>query len=119
MLLLVYFDDLIIVSSRKYAITTIRTCLMIHFGVIDVAKLTWFLNVQVSHGFDASICLDQRLYLKKVLERSNICQANLIATEIFFGFKSASDYGDLMIETQKSFTDNPSSSNVPHDNVIV
>jgi histone deacetylase 1/2 len=71
MYLLVYVDDIILISSSESATTRLVTALSADFAVKDLGKLHYFLGLEVTHC-DAGLTLTQQKYSMDLLRHSGM-----------------------------------------------
>jgi hypothetical protein len=71
MYLLVYVDDIILISSSESATTRLVTALSADFAMKDLGKLHYFLGLEVTHC-DAGLTLTQQKYSMDLLRRSGM-----------------------------------------------
>lgn len=91
----VYVDDIVIITSQKYAIDTLISDLSYAFPIKDLGKLSYFLGIEVDHT-PASLLLSQRKYIKDLLIKSNMLFAKLISSPIVVSLKSSKfDFHDF------------------------
>jgi hypothetical protein len=79
MFLLVYVDDIIVVSSSPAATQCLITAMRAEFVVKDLGKLHFFLGIEVHHKHSGLI-LTQRKYAMDLLQRANMLKCTPAAT---------------------------------------
>ncbi|KAJ6095264.1 Reverse transcriptase RNA-dependent DNA polymerase [Penicillium sp. IBT 16267x] len=67
--LLVYVDDILVLSPAEHAIQGFKTILLRHFDITDKGPATEFLGIQIVRLPDGRICLSQRAYVDSCLHR--------------------------------------------------
>jgi histone deacetylase 1/2 len=77
--MLVYVDDIIIVSSTSAAADQLLRQLRTEFPVKDLGTLNFFLGVEVKHTRDG-VVLAQKKYISDLLTRTNMLQAKGLST---------------------------------------
>lgn len=85
MYILVYIDDIIIISSSSSATDRLIHQLNVDFAVKDLGTLNFFLGIEVHHRPDGLV-LTQQKYISHLLSRTNMQSANgastpMVATE--------------------------------------
>lgn len=68
---LVYVDDMIIVSNDNTASTNFKKFLDTNFGIKDLGKLKYFLGIEVAHG-KKGLFLNQRKYALGIIEEAGM-----------------------------------------------
>jgi hypothetical protein len=82
MYLLVYVDDIILVSSSVTAADRLVTAMSSDFAVKDLGKLYYFLGLEVLSSADGLI-LTQQKYSQDLLRRAGMLQCKPVATPMF------------------------------------
>jgi histone deacetylase 1/2 len=90
--LLVYVDDIIVVSSSTAAIDRLVHQLRGSFALKDLGKLHYFLGVEVKCS-DNSILLSQRKYATELLQRAGMSKCSPISTPMSSSDKLSSTDG--------------------------
>jgi histone deacetylase 1/2 len=85
MYLLVYVDDIILISSSVSAADRLVSALSGDFAIIDLGRLHYFLGLEVSHS-DVGLTLTQQKYSPDLLRRAGMLQRKAATTPM-----SASD----------------------------
>ncbi|KAJ6090447.1 hypothetical protein N7486_009262 [Penicillium sp. IBT 16267x] len=67
--LLVYVDDILVLSPSEHAIRDFKGMLLRHFDITDKGPATEFLGIQIVRVPDGRICLSQRAYVESCLHR--------------------------------------------------
>ena len=75
LIVLVYVDDIIVTGSSIELIHSLITSLQQHFALKDLGKLHYFLGIEVNRS-SKGLHLSQPKYLKEVLTRANMHNAN-------------------------------------------
>ena len=79
MYILIYVDDIIIMSSSSSATDRLLTQLEADFAVKDLGNLGYFLGIEVHHT-STSLVLTQRKYIQELLQRTNMSSCNVVPT---------------------------------------
>lgn len=83
---LLYVDDLLIMSSDQKKINVIKNLLNKEFEMTDIGKAETFLGMFIQQNIeDGTITLNQTQYLKKVLQKFGMSDCKSIATPIEVG----------------------------------
>jgi histone deacetylase 1/2 len=90
--LLVYVDDIIITGSSKVLIQQLVHKLDQEFSLKDLGKLDYFLGIEVHHSDSGSILLSQTKYIRDLLTKANMANANGMASPMASSTK-LSKYG--------------------------
>ena len=72
MYLLVYVDDIVLVSSSPTAADALVTALGRDFAVKDLGQLHFFLGIEVAHQSRGSLALTQKKYSLDLLRRAGM-----------------------------------------------
>jgi hypothetical protein len=67
--LLVYVDDILVLSPSEHAIRDFKGMLLRHFDITDKGPATEFLGIQILRGSNGKIHLSQRAYVEACLHR--------------------------------------------------
>ena len=78
--ILVYVDDIIITGNSKTYIQQLVHQLNLEFSLKDLGKLDYFLGIEVHHSSSGSLLLSQSKYIKDLLQRANMINANSMAS---------------------------------------
>jgi hypothetical protein len=78
--ILVYVDDIIITGNSTTAIQQLVHKLNSEFSLKDLGKLDYFLGIEVHHSPSGSLLLSQSKYIKDLLQRANMINANSMAS---------------------------------------
>ncbi|MCH82453.1 retrovirus-related Pol polyprotein from transposon TNT 1-94, partial [Trifolium medium] len=78
--LLVYVDDIIITGSSKDLIHQLIRKLDSEFSLKDLGKLDYFLGIEVHHSTSGSLLLSQTKYIRDLLNKANMGNANSMAS---------------------------------------
>jgi histone deacetylase 1/2 len=84
--MLVYVDDIIVVSSTAQAVDRLLVQLRQSFPVKDLGKLGYFLGIEVKHQSDG-LHISQRKYIVDLLAQTNMTQAKPVCTPMAAGDK--------------------------------
>jgi len=74
--ILVYVDDIIITGNSKLAIKNLVHQLNSEFSLKDLGILDYFLGIEVHHSPSGSLLLSQTKYIKDLLQKANMINAN-------------------------------------------
>jgi histone deacetylase 1/2 len=77
--LLVYVDDIIVVSSPPTATDALLKCLKRDFSIKDLGDLHYFLGIEVKRS-RGDLLLTQERYANDILQRLNMSKCKLVAT---------------------------------------
>jgi histone deacetylase 1/2 len=78
--LLVYVDDIIITGSSANLIQQLIHKLNSEFSLKDLGKLDYFLGIEVHHSSFGSLLLTQTKYIRDLLTKANMANANSMAS---------------------------------------
>jgi histone deacetylase 1/2 len=95
MYLLVYVDNIIVISSSEFATARLVTALGADFAVKDLGKLHYFLGSEVTHC-DAGLTLTQQKYSMDLLRRSGMLQCKTATTSMCATDRLSALDGDLL-----------------------
>jgi histone deacetylase 1/2 len=93
--LLVYVDDIIVISSSESATDHLVTALGADFAVKDLGKLHYFLGLEVTHC-DAGLTLTQQKYSSDLLRRSGMLKCKTATTPMSATNRLSALDGDLL-----------------------
>lgn len=93
MYILIYVDDIIIVSSSTAATDRLLTQLQADFAVKDLGSLGYFLGIEVHHT-SPGLILTQRKYIQDLLKRTNMVFSNGVPTPMLPSDKLLLKIGD-------------------------
>ncbi|XP_074271215.1 uncharacterized protein LOC141595141 [Silene latifolia] len=79
--LLVYVDDMIIVSNNSKASDNLKQFLDAKFGIKDLGRLKFFLGIEVAHG-ESGLFLCQRKYALEIIKEAKLEGAKPVQTPI-------------------------------------
>jgi hypothetical protein len=79
MYILIYVDDIIIVSSSSSATHRLLAHLQADFAVKDLGPLSYFLGIEVHHT-STGLILTQHKYIQDILKRTNMASSNIVST---------------------------------------
>jgi hypothetical protein len=97
MYLLIYVDDIIIVSSVPTAIDELLQLLSIDFAVKDLGKLQYFLGIEVIPVKDG-LLLSQQRYIRDLLSKTNMTEAKPVSSPMSSSAVLSAFTGDPMEE---------------------
>lgn len=95
MYILIYVDDIIILSSSTMATDNLLAQLRDDFAVKDLGVLSYFLGIEVHHTSDG-IVLMQRKYIRDLLSGTNMLSSNGVPTPMLPTEKLILDGGDKL-----------------------
>jgi len=93
--LLVYVDDIIITSSSVNLVQQFTVKLHSNFPLKQLGKLDYFLEVEVKTLTDGSILLTQGKYIRDLLQKTKMAEAQSIASPMVSGCKLTKTGADL------------------------
>ena len=70
-IVLVWVDDILLVTKSEVAMTNIKKSLSKHFHMKDLGPISWFLGIEFEHEKD-SISMGQAQYINKLLKKFNM-----------------------------------------------
>jgi hypothetical protein len=97
MYLLIYVDDIIIVSSIPTAIDELLQLLSTDFAVKDLGKLHYFLGIEVIPMKDGLV-LSQQCYIRDLLFKTNMTEAKPVSSPMSSSAAFSAFTGDPMEE---------------------
>ncbi|KAK1660706.1 hypothetical protein QYE76_048865 [Lolium multiflorum] len=95
MYILVYVDDIILVSSSVTAADRLVSSLRTAFAVKDLGKLHYFLGLEVTHD-DTGLTLTQKKYSEDLLRRAGMLQCKPAFTPMSVSDPLTSDDGTIL-----------------------
>jgi histone deacetylase 1/2 len=95
MYILVYVDDIILVSSSDTVADRLVSSLSTAFAVKDLGKLHYFLGLEVTHD-DTGLSLTQKKYSQDLLRRAGMLQCKTASTPMSSSDKLTSVDGPLL-----------------------
>ena len=95
MYILVYVDDIILVSSSAAATDRLVSSLGAEFAVKDLGRLHYFLGLEVLHS-DGGLTLTQKKYSQDLLRRAGMLQCKSATTPMSATDKLTALAGDLL-----------------------
>jgi histone deacetylase 1/2 len=95
MYLLVYVDDIIVISSSESATARLVTVLGADFAVKDLGKFHYFLGLEVTH-YDAGLTITQQKYYTELLRRSSMLECKMASTPMSATDRLSAPDGDLL-----------------------
>lgn len=103
--LIIYVDDALIVSESKQIIKEIIDNLKQEFKIKEL-NLTYFVGMEIKRK-DSCICISQRDYIRQIIEKFSMTNAN-----------PASTPADINVKFTKNDDDDESTSNFPYREAI-
>jgi histone deacetylase 1/2 len=97
--MLVYVDDIIVVSSTSSAADQLLKQLRSEFPVKDLGSLGYFLGIEVKHVKNG-VLLYQQKYVNDLLKRTNMLQAKSVCTPMASTDKLSRYEGELLNATE-------------------
>jgi hypothetical protein len=95
MRVLVYVDDIIVVSSSTEAITLLLKSLEKEFALKDLGELHYFLGIEVNKISDG-ILLSQSKYAMDILQRARMAKCKPVSTPLSTSEKLSAHVGELL-----------------------
>jgi hypothetical protein len=95
MFVLVYVDDIIVVSSSTEAITLLLKSLEKEFALKDLGELHYFLGIEVNKISDG-ILLSQSKYAMDILQRARMAKCKPVSTPLSTSEKLSAHVGELL-----------------------
>jgi hypothetical protein len=95
MFVLVYVDDIILVSSSTKAITLLLKSLEKEFALKDLGELHYFLGIEVNKISDG-ILLSQSKYAMDILQRARMAKCKPVSTPLSTSEKLSAHVGELL-----------------------
>nr|XP_020164389.1 uncharacterized mitochondrial protein AtMg00810-like [Aegilops tauschii subsp. strangulata] len=96
MYLLVYVDDIVLVSSSPTAADALVTALSRDFVVKDLGQLHFFLGIEVAHQSRGSLALTQKKYSLDLLRRASMLKCKTSPTPMSSTDKLSTADGTLL-----------------------
>ena len=93
MYILIYIDDIIIISSSSMAIMKLLTQLWEDFAVKDLGTLSYFLGIEVHHTSNGLV-LTQHKYVQDLFSRINMLTSKGVPTPMLPSEKLLLDGGE-------------------------
>lgn len=93
--LLVYVDDIMLISNKDSAVLSIKQLLAKEFKIKDLGQLRYFLGLEVARA-QAGISVSQRKYTLELLEEFGFLGCKPLATPMELGLKLNQEIGDLL-----------------------
>ncbi|KAG7594381.1 Retrotransposon Copia-like N-terminal [Arabidopsis thaliana x Arabidopsis arenosa] len=93
--LLVYVDDIMLVSNKDSAILDIKQLLATEFKIKDLGQLRYFLGLEVARSKEG-ISVSQRKYALELLEEFGFLGCKPVPTPMELNLKLSQDTGDLL-----------------------
>nr|XP_040258260.1 uncharacterized mitochondrial protein AtMg00810-like [Aegilops tauschii subsp. strangulata] len=101
MYLLVYVDDIILISSSALAADRLVSALSSDFAITDLGRLHYFLGLEVSHS-DAGLTLTQQKYSLDLLRRAGMLQCKPATTPMTASDRLSALDGTLLPSNEAS-----------------
>jgi hypothetical protein len=101
MYLLVYVDDIIVISSSSRAVTTLLHDLRSDFALKDLGELHYFLGVQVKKLNDG-LSLSQEKYASEILHRVGMTKCKPVKTPLVTSEKLSAKAGKKLSSDEAS-----------------
>jgi hypothetical protein len=98
--MLIYVDDIIIVSSSNSATDKLIQNLLEEFAVKDLGSLQYFLGIEVNHS-EGGIVLSQKIYALDLLKRTNMEKYMAISTPLSTTDKLLKNQGVALNEKEQ------------------
>jgi hypothetical protein len=95
MYILVYVDDIIVVSSSEEATSTLLCNLEKDFALKDLGELHYFLGIEVEK-INGGILLSQNKYVEDLLQKTGMFSCKPVQTPLSTSEKLSSHIGDLL-----------------------
>jgi hypothetical protein len=102
MFLLVYVDDIILVSSSSLAVPDLLSSLKQNFALKDLSPLHYFLGIEVQRSSD-DLWLSQKKYTNDLLQRAGMPSCKLVSTHHATSTKLSTHEGDLLISEDAKY----------------
>jgi histone deacetylase 1/2 len=96
MFLLVYVDDIIVISSSSSATDRLIVAMRSAFAVKDLGALQYFLGIEVHHTSSGDLVLSQKKYAMDILQRANMLKCTPAVTPMTVVDKLSAYEGDLL-----------------------
>lgn len=93
---LVYVDDIIITGSSSELITKLIQQLNVTFALKELGELDYFLGIEVKKTAAGSVLLSQAKYIRELLSRADMLDANPINTPMISNIKLSQFGTDLL-----------------------
>nr|AAT85031.1 putative polyprotein [Oryza sativa Japonica Group]ABF96679.1 retrotransposon protein, putative, Ty1-copia subclass [Oryza sativa Japonica Group] len=93
--LLIYVDDIIVVSSRKEAVSALLQDLQKEFALKDLGDLHYFLGIEVTK-IPGGILMSQEKYASDLLKRVNMSDCKSVATPLSASEKLIAGKGTIL-----------------------
>lgn len=113
---LLYVDDLLIISNNVEAIKTIKRELASEFKMTDVGPVESYLGIHVERIDDETMTLSQPHYLKNLLVKFDMQNCKPCATPMELGLHLPASNG--VEESRSSESDDSEESNLPYRHLI-
>jgi histone deacetylase 1/2 len=95
MYVLVYIDDIILISSSDIASDRLIASLGLDFAVKDLGKLHYFVGLEVNHS-DHGLVLTQKKYILDLLRRAGMLDCHTTTTPMSSTYRSSMLEGMLL-----------------------
>lgn len=109
---LLYVDDMMIASNNKKEIDNLKQKLSTEFEMKDLGEAKKILGMEIQHDRKkVKVCLSQKAYLKKVLQKFGICEGTKsVSTPLDPHFKLSSDMSPTTEEEREYMAQVPYAS---------
>lgn len=97
--MLIYVDDIIVISSSSKAVDGLLQQLQDDFVVMDLGALSYFLGIEARRAGNG-IVLSQQRYVKDLLHKTNMSQAKSVVTPMKTTKKLSRHSGALLSEAE-------------------
>lgn len=98
--ILVYVDDMIIVSNHNEESKKFKASLDKNFGIKDLGRLKYFLGIEVAHGHKG-LFLNQRKYALGIIEEARMSGAKPVYTPMLQHHQLELDKSDFLKDAEK------------------
>ncbi|RDX62051.1 hypothetical protein CR513_59655, partial [Mucuna pruriens] len=86
LIMCVYVDDLIYTRNHELMFQEFKTMMINEFAMTDLGKMRYFLGIEVLQGCNG-IFIEQKKYIKDMLDIFNMLDCNLLKNPIILGIK--------------------------------
>nr|KYP37002.1 hypothetical protein KK1_041843 [Cajanus cajan] len=97
--LLVYVDDIIITGNSSQFTQQLINQLNSIFSLKQLSKLDYFLGIEVRHLQNGSVLLTQSKYIRDLLQRTNMLEANAISSPMLSSYKLSIHGSDTLADS--------------------
>ena len=78
-ILIVYVDDIAAIASNRRMRATLRAILQKNFEIKFLGPMSYMLGIRFTRNTEGTLCLDQEVYIKKVLEKFKMTDCKPVA----------------------------------------